>query len=89
MDKIAVLNLSKNNLGDQGIYFLMQVISTNKSVVSLNLASNEISGKGMEVIFEAMTQNESINTLNVSTIEGANRNRMSKIASKKMRYMLL
>ena len=26
MDKIAVLNLAKNNIGDQGVFFLMQVI---------------------------------------------------------------
>ena len=89
MDKIAILNLSKNNLGDQGIYFLMQVIANNKSIVSLNLSSNEVSGKGIEVIFDAMTQNESVITLNICTLEGANRNRMTKTAAKKMRYMLL
>ena len=89
MDKIAVLNLAKNNIGDQGIYFLMQVVRHNKSLVHLNLASNEISGKGMEMIFDALMTNESIISLNLSTLEGAHRNRITKAAARKMRYMLV
>lgn len=89
MDKIAVLNLAKNNIGDQGVYFLMQSVRQNRSLVHLNLASNEISGKGMEVIFDAFRTNESVISLNLSTMEGAHRNRMTKVAAKKMRYMLV
>ena len=85
LDKIAVLDLAKNVLGDSGVFALMQVVRRTTSLVALSLASNEISGKGMEIVFEAMTYNQSIITLNLSTVEGANRNRITKNAAKKMK----
>ena len=64
---------------------LMQVLRRTRSVVYLNLASNEISGKGMEIVFEGMCENESIVNLNLSTIQGANRNRVTRAAAKKLK----
>ena len=45
-DKISVLNLSKNNLGDTGVYLLMKTITQTLSLVELNLSSNEITSNG-------------------------------------------
>lgn len=85
MDKIAVLDLTKNNLGDAGVGHLMQVVRHNKSLVALNLSSNEISGVGFGYIFDAMCTNESIISLNLSTHENYNRNRLTKKSAVKLR----
>ena len=58
-------------------------------MVCLNLSSNEISSAGFIKIFETMSYNESIIYLNLSTIEGANRNRLSKKALSKFKQMLI
>ena len=89
MDKFAVLNLSKNNIGDRGVEKLMDAIRFCRSLVSLNLSSNEISGIGFGHIFEAMKTNESIIDLNVSSTEGVNRNRMTKKAAVLLKEMLI
>jgi hypothetical protein len=67
----------------------MKVVKYNKSLVSLNIASNEISAQGFEYIFDAMAYNESIISLNVSTIEGNNRNRVTKHVVKHLKTMLI
>lgn len=83
------MNLSKNSIGDKGIGLLMDCLQYNKSLVCLNLSSNEISSVGFIKIFETMSYNESIINLNLSTIEGANRNRLSKKALNKFKQMLI
>lgn len=89
MDKIAVLNLTKNNLGDRGVYHLMQVVRYNRSLVALDLASNEISGAGFGYVFDAMCTNDSIISMNLSTHESANRNRLTKHSAIKLKQMLI
>lgn len=89
MDKISVLDLTKNNLGDKGVWHLMQVVRHNRSLVVLNLSSNEISTVGFGYIFEAMCTNESIINLNLSTYENFNRNRLTKKSAGKLKRMLI
>ncbi len=67
----------------------MNAIKYNKSLVSLNIASNEISAQGFEYIFDAMSYNQSIISLNVSTIEGNNRNKITKHVAKHLKMMLV
>ena len=89
LDKISVLDLTKNNLGDKGVFHLMQVVSQSRSLVVLNLSSNEISSVGFGYIFDGMCTNESIINLNLSTYENFNRNRLTKKASAKLKKMLI
>ena len=56
-DRIARIELHKNNLGDAGVKILMKAIRTSKTVVNLNLASNEICNDGMISIFKGLTYN--------------------------------
>jgi Ran GTPase-activating protein (RanGAP) involved in mRNA processing and transport len=88
-DRIAVLNLSKNTLGDDGVILLMRTIVQTLSLVSLNLSSNEITAIGFSNIFDAISTNQSVVHLNLSTYDGVNRNRLSKKAVKKFKTMLL
>lgn len=88
MDRISVLDLSKNSIGDQGAFYLMHVVASSTSLVSLNLASNEISGRGMEAIFDGLMTNQSIISLDISSIEGAIKNRFTKGAALKLKEML-
>ena len=89
VDRIAVLDLARNSIGDQGVFYLMQVVAGSGSLVSLNLASNEISGRGMEAVFDAMMTNQSIISLDISSIEGAIKNRFTRNAALKLREMLV
>jgi Ran GTPase-activating protein (RanGAP) involved in mRNA processing and transport len=89
LDKIAQLNLSKNNIGDEGVEVLMKCLQNTRGLVSLNLSSNQISSAGFIKIFESMSFNESLIYLNISTLEGANRNRLSKKALNKFKQMLV
>lgn len=89
LDRIAVLNLAKNSIGDQGVILLMHVVASSNSLVSLNLASNEISGRGMEAIFDGLLTNQSLISLDVSSIEGAIKNRFTRGAALKLKEMLV
>lgn len=76
-DKIARLNLSRNNLGDMGIENLMNGIKENKSVVHLDISSCNLSSKGGNIVFTALRENESVISLNICSKEGLNRNRLT------------
>ena len=89
LDKFAVLNLSKNNIGDKGVEKLTQFLRVTRTLVSLNLSSNEISGAGFGHIFEAMKTNESVIELDLSTYEGVNRNRLPKKVAGQLKEMLI
>ena len=67
----------------------MDIITQNNCLVSLSLASNDLTGEGIGYIFDSMCLNESIIDLNISTINGANRNRLSKGYSHKLYKMLV
>ena len=41
-DRVAVLNLSKNHLSDQGVKVLMESVRNSRSIISLNLSSCDI-----------------------------------------------
>ena len=88
-DKIAVLNLAKNQIGDEGVLNLMRAVKLCRSLVVLNISSNEISGNGFIPVFEAMQHQESVSYLDVSTHDGANRNRMNKKSGKAFYQMLI
>ena len=76
-DRIARLNLAKNNLGDNGIKILISSIKNSLSLMSLNITSNSITHKGGEVIFKDLCNQQSLVDLNVSSVEGVNRNRLT------------
>ena len=83
-DRIARLNLTKNNLGDTGVQILISSIKNSLSLISLNITSNSITHKGGEVIFKELIYQQSIIDLNVSSIEGTNRNRMTAAGIKNL-----
>ena len=76
-DRIARLNLAKNNLGDNGIKILISSIKNSLSLMSLNITSNSITHKGGEVIFKDLCNQQSLVDFNVSSVEGVNRNRLT------------
>jgi len=76
-DRIARLNLTKNNLGDYGIEILLNAIKHSNSLISLNLTSNNITYKGGQIIFKELADQISIIDLNISSIEGTNRNHLN------------
>jgi Ran GTPase-activating protein (RanGAP) involved in mRNA processing and transport len=87
-DRIAHVDLHKNDLGDAGVKTLMKAIKLSKTVVHLNVASNEISNEGMSAIFKSLQKNESLVSLNISTIEGIARNRVSHKSIQELKNLL-
>ena len=81
-DRISRLNLTRNNLGDQGIQLLMNAIKNTMSLISLNLTSNNITYRGGQIIFENLSEQKSIIDLNISSIEGTNRNHLTYLGLK-------
>ena len=87
-DRIARLNLTKNNLGDIGVKILISSIKNSMSLISLNITSNSITHRGGEVIFKELCHQQSIIDLNVSSIEGVNRNRLTAAGIKNLEKFL-
>ena len=87
-DRIARLNLTKNNLGDYGVEILVNSIKNSMSLLSLNITSNSISYKGGLLIFKELYNQQSIIDLNISSIEGTNRNRLTAAGIKNIPFFL-
>lgn len=51
---IKILNLSNNNLCDDGTKILTQYFKDNKSLITLNLSSNNLTSVGAKYIFDAL-----------------------------------
>ena len=77
VDRIAKLNLTRNNLGDQGIEILISAVKNSMSLISLDITSNNISYKGGQFIFKNLSEQQSLIDLNISSLEGTNRNRLT------------
>ena len=74
-NRIARLNLSKNNLGDIGAEMLIDSIKYSYSLISLNISCNGITYKGGEAVFKKLINQQSLLDFNISTLEGSNKNR--------------
>jgi hypothetical protein len=75
---IAIIEIGKNFLRDPGIIELSKGLKYTKCLVSLDVCSNEISPKGILALTQSISQNESLASLNLSTVDGIQRNRLSK-----------
>ncbi len=62
-DRIAHINLSRNNLQDNGSLVLVNAIKHSYSIVSLNLMQNDISPFGMSKILQELSTSQSLCTL--------------------------
>ena len=78
VDKIASLDLSKNQLRDAGVIELSKILYFMKGLVALDLSSNEITPKSLEPLAKSIQSNNSLTFLALSTIDGVQRNRVGK-----------
>ena len=76
-DRISRLNLSKNNIGDEGAILLINSLKDSQSLISLDISSNSISHKGGSILFTTFVHQQSIVNLDISSHEGINRNRLT------------
>jgi len=76
-ERISRLNLSKNNIGDEGAILLINSLKDSQSLVSLDISSNSISHKGGSILFTTFVHQQSIVNLDISSHEGINRNRLT------------
>ena len=54
---IVQVDLSKNNLRDEGVESIMRVIKSTHSIISLDLTQNNITTKGAKKVFKALASN--------------------------------
>ena len=78
-NRLARLDLARNNIGNLGVEILVNSLKNSKTLVYLNLSSNSITHKGGKNIFSSFIKQQSIIDLNLSSIEGSNRNRITEI----------
>ena len=78
-NRLSRLDLSKNNIGNQGVEILVNSIKKSMSLVSLNLSSNSITHKGGQILINSFIYQQSIVDLNLSSLEGSNRNRVTSV----------
>lgn len=62
---ITVLQLDKNNIGDQGAFTIGSILTTNSVLRTLSLRNNHISCKGASFIGKALQANSKLHTLNL------------------------
>jgi hypothetical protein len=77
-EKIAHLDLSKNNLHDEGMVLLMKSICQNDSIVHLNLSQNSISPDGAAKMFKYLSTNHALISLDFSNNENIQKNKLGK-----------
>lgn len=73
-DGIRKIVLSKNMLGDEGVFELFKAIKFSKSVFYIDISSNWINPRGTKAIFQNLKNNESVYSLCMCTMKGINRN---------------
>ena len=76
-NRLARLDLTRNNIGDFGVEILVNSLKNTNSLLYLNLSSNSITHKGGQIIFNSFINQQSIIDLNLSSLEGSNRNRIT------------
>lgn len=73
----AYINLSKNSLGDEGIYLLLKEICDSPTIVHVDVSNNDITTDGFEKIGKILEYHPSIISFDGSSYEGLHRNRLN------------
>jgi Ran GTPase-activating protein (RanGAP) involved in mRNA processing and transport len=83
-----LLDLSKNNLGNQGVAMLMPGLRMNRSLVSLDLGSNDITNEGAALLFDVVRYHKSLSALTIANHDRFHRNRIGLNACNNLHNML-
>lgn len=62
---VMLLDLQKNNIGVDGVLFIMHLVKSSKNLLSLNLAYNNISDEGCKFICPALSKSNSLQLINL------------------------
>lgn len=73
---IAVINLSKNPIGDTALKHVMHMISLSTAITHVDLSNTNISHKKADMIFTALERHSSLISLDVSSKDSTYRNRL-------------
>lgn len=64
--KLVELDLSDNDLSDEGCVLVAEILKFNRSLHTLKISDNEISDSGMSELIQALRFNSTLRNLNVS-----------------------
>jgi len=67
--KLTTLNLTNNDIGDDGTRALAEALPRNQALQTLNLGRNEIGDDGARALAEALPRNQALQTLNLGRNE--------------------
>lgn len=73
-DRFASLNLSKNQLQDEGVAILANVVRHHQTLTHLDLSTNAVGTPGAIELFRALEDNRSLTSLDLSSAAGLHRN---------------
>ena len=73
----AYVDLSKNSIGDEGIFLLLKEICDSQTIAHLDVSNNDITPEGFEKISKILSFHPSIASFDISSYEGLHRNRLS------------
>ena len=85
---IAHVDLSKNNLQDEGLDSLMRVIKNNTSIIHLDLTQNNITTRGAKKAFKSLASNLSLISLRIGNVENVSKNKVGVKAVPKLNKLI-
>jgi len=75
---ITHLNLSWNNLGNNGVYNLSVSICSSRSLVSVDISQNGLTPRAASAFYDMLAMNQSLIEVNFGSIGGSYRNRFNR-----------
>ena len=89
MHSFAHVDISKNNLGNQGLANFLKGLMRCDSIVSLDIGSNDIMIEGASLLFRSLKSHPSLSVLNIANHDRLHRNRIGINACHDLRDFLL
>ena len=81
---ISRINLSNNNIGDDGLKYISNFIKKSISIISLDISSNNISHEGSNHLFESIANHQSLVEINISNNNHIRKNHLRSKGCEKL-----
>lgn len=88
-NNLVILNLSNNNLGNNGVSILADSFRQSISLVSVDVSLNYIQSKGANYLFDSLVFNYSISHLNISNNNEIHKNHIGRKGCEGLKNLLI
>ena len=83
-NNIVHINLSKNNLRDEGVEEILRKIKISTSIIHVNLSQNCLTPQGSKMAFKQLTGHKSLISLDIGNMENTSKNKIGEKAVPKL-----